>query len=319
MSIAQHHETRLTDFLKELKQKDSYALISDAVDVDTAVIFVHGFLGSPEGTWLNFQDAIFSQRNPNYLRWSKCDVYFFSYRSFRDDITESAQALLKFIKAVFPEPPDSIFKIPQRVAGVRSLLDVTKGKPTYRELVLVGHSEGGIVIRRAVDIAYGREITAGGPAIDFDYARGATNVLMARLALFAPAIKGVKLSGWFGACLSVARVDAIVMPFLNFSPAFVEMKQGGLLDELKDHAETYRSELKAERKIAPAALRAHIVFGSEDHVVQKSFLVGDCLHDSEEGKDHVTICKPKPGYDRPAKIVLRRIEGEEKCTDLSNS
>src|SRR5467141_1852685 len=171
MPSAQHHETRLTEFLQELHQKGSYALISDAVDVDTAVIFVHGFLGTPEGTWLNFPDAICSQRDPNYLRWSKCDVFFFSYRSFRDDITESAQALLKFIRAVFPQPSDSIFKIPQRVAGVRALLDVTKGKPTYKELVLVGHSEGGIVIRRAVDIAYGREITEDAPAIDFDDAR----------------------------------------------------------------------------------------------------------------------------------------------------
>jgi pimeloyl-ACP methyl ester carboxylesterase len=295
VSNTQHHENWLPDL-----QNGSYSLISDADNVDTAVIFVHGFLGGAESTWLNFQEAICSQVTDH---WSKCDVFFFSYRSFRDDITESADDLLKFIQKIFPDPPESIFKIPKRVRGLPCLLELALVRPTYEQLVLVGHSEGGIVIRRAVDLAYAREITT---------------VLMARLALFAPAHKGVKLSGWIGACLAVGRVDAILIPILNTSPAFVEMKQGPLLAEVESHTLAYQSESKAAGKGVPA-LHAHIVYGKDDHVVQKGFIKGDCLHSSEKGKDHISICKPKTGYDRPLTFVLKRVEGEEKCTDLGNS
>jgi pimeloyl-ACP methyl ester carboxylesterase len=296
VSNAQHHENWLPDL-----QNGSYALISDADEVDTAVIFVHGFLGGAESTWLNFQEAICSQITDH---WSKCDVYFFSYRSFGDDITESADDLLTFIQKIFPDPPESIFKIPKRVRELPFPLELELTKPSYKQLVLVGHSEGGIVIRRAVDLAYARKIT---------------NVLMARLALFAPAHKGVKLSGWIGACLSVGRVDAIFAPILNSSPAFVEMKQKGLLTEVENHTLAYQSESKGTEKGVPASLHAHIVFGREDHVVQKGFILGDCLHKSEKDKDHISICKPKTGYDRPLKFVLKRVEGEETCTDLDNS
>ena len=225
------------------------------------------------------------------------------------------EALLRFIKDIFPEPPDSIFKIPQTGRPPPALLDLTKGKPIYKQLVLVGHSEGGIVIRRAVDIAYSKEISAETGM----HPEHPNQFLMARLALFAPAHKGVKLSGWIGACLSVGRVDAILMPFLNLSPAFVEMRQSGLLNEIETHIMAYRSELMAAKKNLPSSLRAHVVFGSSDNVVQKGFIVGDCFHESENGKDHISICKPRDDYDRPVGFVLKRVEGEEKCTDSSSS
>src|SRR5712692_3448555 len=105
----EHHETSLTEL-----QSGTCALLSDSVEVDTAVIFVHGFLGDAQGTWLNFQEVICS---PGYKSepWSKCDVFFFAYPSFHQDITESAIQLIRFVKAIFPNPPDWIFRIAQPV------------------------------------------------------------------------------------------------------------------------------------------------------------------------------------------------------------
>jgi hypothetical protein len=296
LSSTEHHETWLTKL-----KKGSCALVSDGSEVDTAIVFVHGFLGDAQGTWLNFQESICSQGASHSL-WSKCDVFFFSYGSFSDDITESARALLTFVRGVFPKPPSWMFKIAKYFKGLPpSVLDLTTDMPTYKHLVLVGHSEGGIVIRRAVDLAYGKKMN---------------RILMARLALFAPAHKGVKLSGWIGACLVVGRVDAVLMPFLNFSDAFVEMKQGNLLTEIENHTKVYREESKGRE---PIAFRAHVLFGSVDHVVQKGFYPWDCFHDSEIGKDHVSICKPSASYNRPIKFVLARVDGEEECTDSSSS
>src|SRR6266478_9185897 len=144
LETTEHHETWLTAI-----RKGAYALLSDGAEVDTAVIFVHGVLGDAQGTWLNFQEFI-CKVDRGDGPWAKCDVFFFAYPSFRQDITESATQFLKFIGVIFPEPPEAIFRVSKHIPGIPDIsLKLTK-KPTYKKLVVVGHSEGGIVIRRAL-------------------------------------------------------------------------------------------------------------------------------------------------------------------------
>jgi pimeloyl-ACP methyl ester carboxylesterase len=288
MASIDHHLTWLTQL-----QKGAYALVSDDPTADTAVIFVHGFLGDAEGTWISFQELICSKA-AKFPLWSKCDAFFFSYRSFRDDITESAADLRKFIQAVFPAPPPWIFKSATKLPGLPTMVKLTQAQHTYKQLILVGHSEGGIVIRRAVELAYGKKLN---------------DILNARLALFAPAHKGVKLSGWIGACLAIGRVDAILMPVLSSSPAFNEMKDKALLEEIENNRGEYRKEEIAAHEPVSPAFDAHVVFGKKDNVVVKGAYAWDCLYDSKIGKDHVTICKPKADYDDPVTFVLDRVKG----------
>lgn len=302
MREIEHHETWLHGTIplrgsaKSLELEGMAALLSDSEDVDTAVVFVHGFLGDAQGTWLNFQEDILAPS----LRgepWRNSDVFFFTYPSFRQDITESAEELLGFLAYIFPNPPKEIFAIEKyRQYLPPELIQLSSAIPTYKRLVLVGHSEGGVVIRRAVDLAWGWK---------------RDELMESKLALFAPAHKGVKLSGWIGACLAIGRVDAVVMPILRFSPAFSEMKDKDLLNEIKEHTETYLSEAAAKGR-PTSAFKAHVVFGEHEDVVVKGYYATDCYHPAEKGRDHRTVCKPERGYRAPIEFVLDRVKGDER-------
>jgi hypothetical protein len=62
----------------------SIALLSEA-EVDTAVIFVHGFLGDPLGTWAKFHDLM---DDCGHDWWHKCDVFFYRYASFEHQVAD---------------------------------------------------------------------------------------------------------------------------------------------------------------------------------------------------------------------------------------
>jgi hypothetical protein len=306
--MTEHHETWLKGVIKlaggmQLDLRGTYALLSDGRAVDTAVVFVHGFLGDSQGTWLNFQEFI-CKPAASGEPWTNCDVFFFTYPSFRQDITESATQLLGFLNHIFPRPPADMFKTAKHVPGLPDIyIDLRRDKPRYSRLVLVAHSEGGVVVRRAVDLAY-----------SWQYAEA----LQSRLALFAPAHRGIKLSGWIGACLAVGRIDAIATPILRFSPAFSEMKDNNLLEEIEKHTDDYIA-LEAAKGQVPTALRAHVVFGESESVVGKGYYTSDCYHPSRAGKDHSSVCKPQTGYDAPLGFVLDRVKGLDTCTGFKHS
>src|SRR6266481_888977 len=75
-------------------------------------------------TWLRgLQEAICSQGS-EHLPWSECDVFFFSYRSFRDDITESCSGTPEVHWSHFPRPPLGLFQIKKHVPGRREFRTV---------------------------------------------------------------------------------------------------------------------------------------------------------------------------------------------------
>ncbi|HXX20941.1 MAG TPA: hypothetical protein VEJ46_16180 [Candidatus Acidoferrum sp.] len=263
----------------------SYALISESAQSDTAVVFVHGFLGDASGTWLNFQEMIDSCRM-TYPGWAMCDAFFFHYSSFRQSITDSAEELISFVRAVFPNPPGWIFSVPQPFRELRALLVLRLRMRRYKRLVLVGHSEGAVVIRRAVVLEYKRK-------------NGGTPILDAKLALFAPAHLGFTPSGWVGACLATGRVEAIAMMILASSPSFVEMKDKAFLEQIRQDTNAFLQE-------SPdlSGLRARVLFGRGERIVVRGEYTRDFPEMPEPNQDHVSICKPRTGYERPLRFVL---------------
>jgi len=112
-----------------------YALISESPKVDTLVIFVHGFLGDAEGTWLNFQEMIDSH-HARYPRWAECDVFFFAYPSFFQEITDSAEDFLRFITTIYRTPPNWVFSIPKPSPGIPgTVLALDLPEHTYKNLI----------------------------------------------------------------------------------------------------------------------------------------------------------------------------------------
>ncbi len=300
MQTATEHQFTWLDKL----QPGACVLISDSAEADIAIVFVHGFLWDVDNTWADFFNILLSNDAKDPL-WSRCDVFFFSY-PLPQDITVGAQQFLEFLKAIFPHPPGWMFQLPATPGALapfpRSLIELNTIEHRYSRLVLVGHSSGGVVIRRAVELAY--------PKL--------TRVLLSRLALFAPFLGRPRFTKWIGLCLSISKVATLVMPILRAKPVFVELEQGDVLNEIKEHTGAYRTESESQG-LRLTGLRAHLLFGSKDKFARPAYYVGDCLHSIEQDKDHLALCKPKAGYDRPITFVLDRVNGVERCTDSSNS
>src|SRR5260370_1459356 len=71
----------------------AFALLSHRLPV-AAVIFVHGFLGDPRTTWVDFEHLV--DQAPI---WNECDLYFYAYRS-RNQIVPLAEEFDQFLTSI---------------------------------------------------------------------------------------------------------------------------------------------------------------------------------------------------------------------------
>lgn len=78
----------------------SYALLSKAKGVDTAVIFVHGFGGKPTSTWRNFHGLV-DEYSVDYPWWATSDMFFYAYESLQTPIRRNAELLGEFTESVW--------------------------------------------------------------------------------------------------------------------------------------------------------------------------------------------------------------------------
>src|SRR4051812_47180592 len=85
----------------------SFALLALDAEPTQAIVFVHGFGGSPTKTWARFPDLIPSLKHP---WWSNADIFFIGYDSRRIDIPAASEELHNFLVRLVPQPPLSLFR-----------------------------------------------------------------------------------------------------------------------------------------------------------------------------------------------------------------
>jgi hypothetical protein len=113
------------------------------------------------------------------------------------------------------------------------------------------------------------------------------------LVLFAPAISGVKPAG-FNGMLMESPANWIALPFLGGSFAYRDMNSSAFLKDVTNDTLDARS-IHPEH----TALWAKVIFGSKEDVVEPVKWPGDNQVPEEVGQNHLSVCKPKRGYDRP--------------------
>ena len=322
---------------------DSCARLSEAEDPNTAIVFVHGFLGDPTKTWTDFQTLI-DVTPVEIPHWERSDLYFYGYRSVGDPIQRNAQLLVEFLRQIFPQPNSEWFERLIDQHPGKALLELARvclreSPYRYSNLILIGHSEGGLILRSAIaEIVKGfhQEIERyrkTEPAVSPEAIsallraegkeRGWTKsqvsaaiarrigmlaggsqkplpppIARAKLRLFAPALMGARpsrLLGWLDASL----IGRPLRPFFQASVAYNDMRSGSeILTAIRDRTEFY-SALYPDL----TALRAQILWGDKEAVVQ----VGDYRDDDPSrfarGHDHVSVCKPTPEYVVPIEFV----------------
>jgi len=269
----------------------SFALLAPFDSVDNAVIFVHGFGGDACETWAHFQLLIddLVAVSPGY---ANADLFFFQYHSLAERIVSSVNRLLQFFDALIPEPNlehfmvafDPVLIDPEQ-SNVRSVL---LGPRHYRRVVLVGHSEGAVVIRKAI----------------LERAEGASSLLQSRLRLFAPALFGYQPSGLLGTIAKFPGMGSVIDAILWGFPAYQDLRDTKDLSDLQSQTEALEGHLGS------SGFRAHILWARKDHIVKQDKYKED-KDDFEEGHNHVSICKPNKDYPKPLFLIAADIIPKE--------
>lgn len=269
----------------------SYALLSRATDVDTAVVFVHGFGGDPVKTWLNFQGLV-DQYAASYPWWTTTDMFFYSYDSVHTPIRYNTTLLGNFVHDIWNQkwwPADP--------AANRK----------YNDLIFAGHSEGGALVRRLILDRYQaieaqvKTANPGANAEDLckalDSALKGDFILNAYLRLFAPAYMGINFSSKIGFLSSfssfVAAITAtsvVKNELVHTSPVLTQLRAG------TEQAHAASPQVRS--------LYTQPLFGVTDQVVfSDSYQGEEPLWD--KGYDHFSICKPDYLHLRPLEFVKK--------------
>ena len=328
-----NHSIRLVSYFRHSATipdyKKSYALILGKFDVKTAVIFVHGFFGDSKKTWFNFQSLAdrFSHKFP---WWADSDMFFFDY----DDVTgsigiNSSRDFAEFLSKIYPKPDKGIFAADLSDCSSVLHLDIPVVRlrddfAGYKELVLVGHSEGAVVIRHAIERLVTKYIEnfqhlsgmlrvskipkipkkGGGYELPTQPVKQSKPIklpnlsasgypeLEAKLCLFAPALMGASPSGVLGI---IAKKIHLLHSFLAYNEL---QPNAALITNLQKRTEEY-----AKQYPQIPALKARILWGEDENIVAPDRYQFDDEEDPEPGKDHTSICKPRPDYTRPLEFV----------------
>jgi hypothetical protein len=219
--------------------------------------------------------------------FSAVDLYFFQYHSVWAWIQTSSNALQTFLTTLLPEIDLQQFiidlgpvSVPQenKAQEISQLVSPFPENRCYERVTLVGHSEGGVVIRKMV------LAELSNPA-----------VLACRLALFAPAIAGFKPAGLLGVLAKFPGLGAILNGIMYASPAYQGLNDTKKLERLR--ADTEQSHAKGR------ALCADILWGDEDYVVEPEKY--DCDVEEFVHFNHTLICKPSEDNLKPVDHVKK--------------
>jgi pimeloyl-ACP methyl ester carboxylesterase len=245
------------------------------------IVFVHGFGGGAVSTWQRFPLT-------THPWWCDSDLLFVDYDSRRDNITGTAARLRRHLPTFYPTIPDSLLEI----EGARVRVPDQKG---YEELFLIGHSLGGVVLRRTLcDVAHDwimrrkEQADAEQPVI-----------LSAQLRLFSPASAGFRPAG----ALGVMRASPVwlgVNLHLRRSSAYTDLLPGSqILLETRRRTE----ELVSVHTRDLHALQASILWANPDDVVITERYDTDPIDDAADGTSHRSVCKPHDRYTAPWQMV----------------
>ena len=273
------HAAPLTHSPVHLSEPEDWVFFASHSQPTRLAVFVHGFKGKNLATWGDFP---YSGSSSAWVR--ETDMLFVGYPSTKEAVSASEYRIRKWLPKFFPAPPPTALSI--NGIDCRPILD-----NPYRELVLIGHSLGGLVLRRALtEIA---TICLQG--------QGATEepLLSGRLRLFSPATAGFRPSGHLGRLLSIPPAELTLYIALRGSPAFRDLEQGSPLIVNTQR----RTEKLASEHPGFSALRAEIVWANPENIICSEHYDTDPAPYAVDGKNHVNVCKPQRGYTAPLEFV----------------
>lgn len=249
------------------------------------VVFVHGWGGSAYSSWGEF-DA--PPRDDPW--WAEADLLFVDYPSRKETVLAAADRVRTMLRDFYPSPYQPMLVID----GVAVREDVSA---PYDELLLVGHSMGGLVLRRALLDEMDEWSYFGEPA------DSRPPLLDGQLRLFSPASAGFlprgRLALAFAAWPILDRALRVGLSYPDLAPDSV------LIRDTRRRTERYDTRTGDGR-----ALAARILWANPEDIVltekydtdsisrtvdPPSYLLAKLLHED--------VCRPMVGYDLPYRFV----------------
>ena len=240
------------------------------------LLFVHGVRGFPTmRTWGWFEFEIETREG-----WAGWDLIFYDYKSTRAVPGDTAKLICDLLRDLFTDPA----KVFARSCG---------GQPersddfTYKRAIIVAHSLGALIARRALINAVKRRGREGDP----EWAE------KSELVLLGPAHKGANLAALFWDLMEPHRV--LTLGSRQICPALEDLRpESDAIRELEQDAQSVLS-FRGGR-----CLRARrVVFGEIDNVVRRGQFLEDRDHDVIPETGHLRSCKPTRGFSDPLKYL----------------
>lgn len=241
----------------------------------TAIVFVHGFGGSSVGTWSEFEMRLPAEPNAE-----GADLLFYGYDGIRTRAQTSAIRLRDTLDAWMRDPT-------KFVNGTLPPARHRAASPVYTKLIVVAHSLGAVVARRALLDAYQADLG------------WLANV---HLVLFAPAHRGA-------AVIDLARGSLSGVNFLLATVGLVQhFSVLGDLDPEKPFLQTlmaHHKEAIQDPRGKNLAAKAIAVAPSDYVVVGVDFLLADAPPVEIPNSTHTTVCKPSYSRLEPLDVLRR--------------
>jgi triacylglycerol esterase/lipase EstA (alpha/beta hydrolase family) len=177
-----------------------------------------------------------------------------------------------------------------------------KFRRRYKELVLVGHSTGGLIIRSAIleeiDATKERLKARHGSVLDDELKK--LPVLKSAVRLFAPVHLGAICSGKLAVARHLPVSERLTAVLLKSSPLFQNIQpESKLLDRIRENTETLTTKYGWMR-----SLRADLLFGYDDAIVTIGKYDTDPMLTKLKDHSHTSICKPNAKYTIPLEFVV---------------
>ena len=247
--------------------KAAYALSGS----DIAIVFLHGYSGTAVGTWKQFDSLLF-----DFPPAENADLFFIGYPSTTRTTEANSYYFLEILDTLFTKAAAS--RRPFSIPGNRI--------EPYRKIVVVAHSMGSVVARRALLMA------------DTNQRTWTRKVAM---VLFAPAHLGARFQNHVDS--TMASVFKLIWQFGQFrSPAINDLRIGSpYLKQLRDDVTNALQMYPPPNHL----IAKRVIHGFDDIIVDQPGYAF-CADPSSIfiPGTHTSLCKPG-GIESPAVQHLR--------------
>jgi pimeloyl-ACP methyl ester carboxylesterase len=236
------------------------------------VVFVHGFGGSAHGTWPHFPELLSAMGTSKPF-----DAIFYHYDGKFTQANNSAALFREFI--------DDFVKAPTNLVNSCIPGSAKRAEFVYERVVLVAHSLGAVVVRRALLDIYHRSVK---------HSRRTHWLQSVILILYAPAHNGAHAA-------EIARSTLFQsgLSLLGLITQLIRYKTPLLADLVPNSPVLKALEGDTARALATAGPRRSqflipktVVWAGDERVVINNPYLSDPVSILEVGRDHHSVCKP---------------------------